>query len=319
MKRTVGIVAALVLICASSGQQMAQAQESGKTQREIKASPASDDEAIVSELAQKSGKRIEDVRSRIKASGDAEKIKPKVVGDDAFAEIEVTDTGIVVKTSTGKAFDNLPKISSKTTFRKVPFSLKALQAATESVAEQKIPGIHSIALDIDNGALIVKTETPLKNRIETQGVRYSVVVEAAPVPTSVQGGEHPTTCTTGFSFYPDLVSTASHCGWSYSIDKYTGGTESVSPYAEYCYSETQLMSAPGDSVAQVRGNVIKGSGSFANGEFYYRYGKMTGWTSGTAGGWVYYTMAGATDCNGVGYWLIQLNGPAAIGGDAEDQ
>jgi hypothetical protein len=275
-------------------------------------------------IASTEGRSVAQVEARVAVFATLSKAMPKLRTDPTYAGVDPTGDLPVLLSTTGalpvsaiglKVVVSAPlarSVGQEVTLsaKQVPHSWTELQQAATVAAG--VGGVNAVLIDETNNRLVLKTATSITTdaALLSLSVPYSVVTEKTPLPASLQGGEHQSQgCTSGFAFEPNLVSTASHCPWASSQNRYSdGGSESLSDYNEYCYTETQLSSASGGSVGQVRANLIKGSGSFVNGEYVWKYGNVTNWTYGYAGGDVSYTIPAGYECAGTSYTLVQLTG-----------
>jgi hypothetical protein len=238
------------------------------------------------------------------------KLNPTFAGIDPSGLVPsvLTTTGLKLKEIPGTVVSSESGETIQIPVRKVQFSLAEL---TDSAGKAgSFPGVHGVEIDQVRNAIVLRIRSEQAvSRVSFRElmVPYSAAVFVEPKPATLQGGEHQPACTSGFSFNPDLVSTASHCPYGASQERHTGGSEAVGDYQEYCYAETQLSTTGGAS-GQARGNVIKGSGDTVNGEYVYVYGKTTGWTWGYTGNYVGYTIPSGFECAGTSYSLVQLTG-----------
>ncbi len=268
-------------------------------------------------IANLEGRTVQQVQGRIAVFNVLSKAMASLRSDPAFAGIDPSGAVPTILTTTGLRPTDTPATAEssgatiKIPVRKVQFSLAELNDSAARAGD--FPGVHGVEIDQARNAIVLRIRSEQAvSRVSFRElmVPYSAAVFVEPKSATLQGGEHQAVCTSGFSFYPDLVSTASHCPAGASQERHTGGSEPIGNYQEYCYAETQL-STTGGAVGEARGNVIKGSGDTVNGEYVYLYGKVTGWTWGYTGNYVSYTMSPGYDCAGTSYSLIQITGGTA--------
>jgi hypothetical protein len=267
-------------------------------------------------IADFEGRTVEQVQARVAvfnvlSAGMAKmKLNPTFAGIDPSGLVPtvLTTTGLKLKEIPDSVVSGVTGATIQVPSRKVQFSLAELNDSAGKAGS--FPGVHGVEIDQARNAIVLRIRSEQavsRMSFRELMVPYSAVVFVEPKPATLQGGEHQAACTSGFSFNPDLVSTASHCPYGASQERHTGGSEAIGNYQEYCYAETQLSTTTGAS-GQARANTIKGSGDTVNGEYVYVYGKTTGWTWGYTGNYVSYTMFPGYDCQGTNYSLVQMTG-----------
>ena len=277
-------------------------------------------EAGLKQAARENGTSIEDVSAMLASRVKINLLFTTLAENPNFSSIELRYNPARVAVF-GIRNINLPSTVGGLPVEFFQTRLSASELQPSLLRAIEVTGGHSASYSASDGWIDVFTEDVFgsSNRSAVAGLtQLRFTVSEKPRLESLSGGEELSGgCTSAFSVGGAMI-TAGHCSANGSGTQtlWSGGSEAHgSVTAQNCENDIQVYSgAPQNSV---RGTAIYGSYPVFNGDILWKYGRMTGWTSGTVFSYPFaYSQVGG-DCDGTVTTIgLRLVGASSIPGDS---